>query len=111
MIAHCRRLALMSEEAGRTMRTFLSPPMRDVHLYFREWMESLGMQFNVDAAGNLRGVYSCGRISAPRLAIGSHLDTVPDAGAFDGVLGVVIGVGLIEALRQKNVEVVDIIRG
>ena len=99
MIAHCRKIALMSEEVGRTTRTFLSPPMHEVHSYFREWMESLGMHVTVDAAGNLRGVYSCGRNASPRLVIGSHLDTVPDAGAFDGVLGVVIGVGLIESLR------------
>ena len=39
---------------------------------------------------------------APRLLIGSHLDTVPDAGAFDGVLGVVLGVALIEALHGER---------
>ena len=100
MIGHCRNLALMSEEPGRTTRTFLSPPMHDVHRYLRAWMESLGMQVMVDAAGNLRGVKSCGRTAAPRLVIGSHLDTVPDAGAFDGILGVVIGVGLIERLHD-----------
>ena len=105
MIAHCRKIALMSEEAGRTTRTFLSPPMHEVHAYFRAWMESLGMHVTVDAAGNLRGVYSCGRIAAPRLVIGSHLDTVPNAGAFDGVLGVVIGVGLIESLRHGKLDI------
>jgi allantoate deiminase len=102
IIAHCRKLALMSEEAGRTTRTFLSPPMREVHKYIGSWMESLGMRVTVDAAGNLRGLFSCGRASAPRLVIGSHLDSVPDAGAFDGVLGVVIGVGLIEELRDTK---------
>ena len=99
MIDHCRKLALMSEEPGRTTRTFLSPPMHDVHRYLRAWMESLGMQVTVDAVGNLRGVKNCGCPEAPKLVIGSHLDTVPDAGAFDGILGVVIGIGLIERLQ------------
>ena len=62
------------------------------------------MHVAVDAAGNLRGLFSCGRTRAPRLIIGSHLDTVPDAGAFDGVLGVVIGVGLVVLLARKFYE-------
>ena len=37
---------------------------------------------------------------APRLIIGSHLDTVPHAGAFDGILGVVLGIALVEAARR-----------
>ena len=53
------------------------------------------MDVRVDAAGNLRGVYR-GAPDAPRLFIGSHLDTVPDAGAFDGILGVVLGIALVE---------------
>src|SRR5262245_24302219 len=93
VIAMCRRLAAYSEEPGFTTRTFLSAPMRDVHRELRDWMERAGMQVNVDAAGNLRGIY-VGRSSAPGLIIGSHLDTVPRAGAFDGILGVVLAIAL-----------------
>ena len=59
------------------------------------------MTSHVDAAGNLRGVHSCRRSHAPRLLIGSHIDTVPDAGAYDGVLGVVIALALIENLAEN----------
>ena len=60
------------------------------------------MSVRVDAAGNLRGVYPATRADAPRLFIGSHLDTVPRAGAFDGVLGVVLGVALVELLDGRR---------
>jgi len=63
-------------------------------------MASLGMAVNVDAAGNLRGFHASAKGSERRLLIGSHLDTVPNAGAYDGVLGVVLGIALVESLRQ-----------
>jgi allantoate deiminase len=72
--------------------------MRDVHRVLGEWMEQAGCRVTIDAVGNLRGFYAASREGAPRLVIGSHLDTVPDAGAFDGVLGVVLGLALIEGL-------------
>jgi allantoate deiminase len=62
-------------------------------------MTAAGMDVRVDPAGNLRGVYAGASTDARRLLVGSHLDTVPHAGAFDGVLGVVIGVSLVEALH------------
>ena len=89
IINRCRRLATFSESPTGLLRTFLSPPMREVHSLLGQWMEAAGMRVRVDAAGNLRGVYPGG----PRcLLLGSHLDTVPDAGAFDGVLGVVLAI-------------------
>ena len=60
------------------------------------------MSVSVDHAGNLRGVYPSNQSDAPRLFIGSHLDTVPRAGAFDGILGVVLGVALIENLAGRR---------
>ncbi|HTS66408.1 MAG TPA: Zn-dependent hydrolase [Candidatus Acidoferrales bacterium] len=90
VIARCRRLAECTEEPGHITRTFLSPPMREVHALAGAWMRSAGLQVRVDAAGNLRG--ACGEGS--RLMIGSHLDTVPHAGAFDGILGVMMGIAL-----------------
>jgi allantoate deiminase len=69
----------------------------------QSWMEAAGMQVRVDALGNLRGVYSGKRPDAgQRLIIGSHLDTVPNAGAFDGVLGVMLGLSLIELLDGER---------
>ncbi len=60
-------------------------------------MEAAGMQVTTDAAGNLRGRYPAADSANPSLMIGSHLDTVPNSGAFDGILGVVLGLALIEA--------------
>ena len=103
VIGSCREIAAFSEEPGRTTRTFLSPPMRDVHRVLGDWMRSVGMRTWIDAAGNLRGIRT-GR--GPRLAIGSHLDTVPNAGAFDGILGVVLGIALVEMTDSVPIEVI-----
>jgi allantoate deiminase len=99
VIRRCRMLAACSDEPGFTTRTFLSDSMRKVHGMMGVWMTTAGMDVRVDPAGNLRGVYAGASTDARRLLIGSHLDTVPHAGAFDGVLGVVIGVSLVEALH------------
>jgi allantoate deiminase len=60
------------------------------------------MRASVDAAGNLRGVHPGASPGSPRVFIGSHLDTVPDAGAFDGVLGVVTAITLVELLAPRR---------
>jgi len=98
VIARCQKLASFSEDPGGTRRTFLSAPMRDCHREASSWMKILGMSVSVDAVGNLRAFYAGTSPGAPRILIGSHLDTVPNAGAFDGVLGVVLAVGLVESL-------------
>jgi allantoate deiminase len=97
VIARCRLLAESSEETSFTTRTFLSQPMHAVHAHLRGWMERAGMRVFTDQAGNIRGIYESPRPSSRRLLIGSHLDTVPRAGAFDGILGVVLGVALIQS--------------
>jgi allantoate deiminase len=102
VIARCRKLARFSEDVGSTRRTFLSAPMQDVHREITSWMAPLAAQVKIDAAGNLRGFYGGNEAGASRLLLGSHLDTVPNAGAFDGVLGVVIAVTLLEALEERR---------
>jgi len=101
-IDRCNKLAGFSETTGSTRRTFLSPPMRDCHREIARWLEPLGVKTRIDAAGNLRGFYPGEEPDSPRLLLGSHLDTVPDAGAYDGVLGVVLAAGLLEALGSKR---------
>jgi allantoate deiminase len=100
IIAHCRDLALCTEVVGETTRTFLAPSMHRVHALLGRWMRAAGMSVYVDAAGNLRGVLPAAEPNAPRLVIGSHLDTIANAGAFDGILGVVLGVALVEQLVE-----------
>jgi len=98
-IERCRELAKCTETPGGTTRLFLSAAMRECHRHMRAWMEAAGMTVTVDPAGNIRGMLGNGDEKAPRLLVASHLDTVPNAGAFDGVLGVVMGVGLVEELH------------
>ena len=100
VIARCRYLAQFTEEPGQIKRTFLSPAMRDCMQAVQGWMEAAGMQVVTDAAGNLRGRYP--GASSTSLLIGSHLDTVPNGGAFDGALGVMMGLALIEALKLEK---------
>lgn len=101
-IARCRQLARFSEDSDSTRRTFLSPPMREVHREIASWLQTLGANVRIDAAGNLRAFYPGAQAGAPRLLIGSHLDTVPNAGAYDGVLGVLLGVALLNALDGEK---------
>src|SRR5262245_1249617 len=99
VVRWCRALAECTEEPEATPRTFLSTPMHEVHARLTDWMQRVGMSVRLDAAGNIRGVYPASGASedaAPRLLLGSHLDTVPNAGAFDGVLGVVMAVALVD---------------
>ena len=102
VIARCRSLAACSDEPGFTTRTFLSPAMRAVQAELSAWMKAAGMNVRVDAVGNLRGVLAGATPGARTLLVGSHLDTVPHAGAFDGPLGVVIGVALVEQLQGRT---------
>ena len=102
VIARCLRLASFSEDADSTRRTFLSPPTHDCHCEIARWAGPLGIKVRIDAAGNLRGVYPAAQPNAPTFLIGSHLDTVPNAGAYDGILGVVLAVTLLEELKGRR---------
>jgi allantoate deiminase len=76
--------------------------MRDCHQEIRRWLEPLAVNVRVDAAGNLRALYPAAQAKGPRLLVGSHLDTVPNAGAYDGILGVVLAVALLEGSRERQ---------
>lgn len=102
VIDRCREIATYTEREGETTRTFLCEPMHGVHALLRGWMEAAGMQVRVDAVGNLRGLRLCERGRFGRVVMGSHLDTVPRAGAFDGILGVVLGIAVAEKLAGEE---------
>jgi len=102
VIARCQTLARFSEDSGSIRRTFLSPPMRECHREIAGWVAPLGATSRVDAVGNLRMLYPAENADAPRMMIGSHLDTVPNAGAYDGVLGVVLPIALLGALNGRK---------
>jgi allantoate deiminase len=104
VLTRCAILAVESERPDRLTRTFLSAPMHRVHEHLSGWMVEAGMEVCRDPAANLIGRLPAadGDIEAPVLMIGSHLDTVPDAGKYDGVLGVLLGVAAAEALRGRR---------
>jgi allantoate deiminase len=102
VLARCDKLASFSEDAGSICRPFLSAPMHDVHREISSWLAPLGVNFRIDAAGNLRALHPADWNSGSRLLIGSHLDTVPNAGRYDGILGVVTAVALLEALKEEK---------
>jgi allantoate deiminase len=102
VIARCREIATYTDVPGETARLFLSSSTRLVHALTRTWMEAANMAVHIDAIGNLRGLWPASSPSAPRLLIGSHLDTVPNAGAFDGILGVILGIAVIEELQGDH---------
>ena len=99
VLDRCWKLASFSEDPHAITRTFLSSPMHECHAEILSWLQPIGTETYIDAVGNLRGLFRAPSPTAPRLLIGSHLDTVPNAGAFDGVLGVVLAVALLEALQ------------
>ena len=104
VIRRCAELARITDEPGHITRTFLSPATREAHACLRRWMEELGMAVRLDSAGNLRGIRAGAQPGAPILYLGSHIDTVPHAGAFDGVLGVVLALALVEALDGRRLQ-------
>ena len=102
VLARCDEVALFSEDPDKITRTFLSVPMRRLHKRMTHWMQDAGLSVRLDAAGNLIGRYDGLRSDLPVLAIGSHLDTVPNAGKYDGVLGVLLGVAAVKGLRGRR---------
>jgi allantoate deiminase len=102
VVTRCRELARISDIPGQTTRTFLSAATRQAHALVCEWMQAAGLRVWTDAIGNVRGVLEGATADAPRLLIGSHLDTVIDAGAFDGPLGVVLGIALAGTMAAEG---------
>jgi allantoate deiminase len=100
VIARCRELARITDVPGQTTRLFLSPATRDAHTLLAWWMREAGLAARTDDAGNLRAVRTAADADAPTLVLFSHIDTVPNAGAFDGPLGVLLALAAIEELHS-----------
>jgi allantoate deiminase len=100
VLRRCDELAAFSEEEGRLTRRFATPALRAAGDVVRGWMEAAGMTVRRDAIGNLIG--RVGEGDRRTLLIGSHLDTVRDAGRYDGTLGVLIGISCVELLHDRG---------
>lgn len=95
-------------ERGGYYRLAWSRHEREAHQWFRDKLEVLGLRVWTDGAGNSFGQWDAGEGSA--LAIGSHLDSVPSGGNYDGGLGVVAALATVKALRDNGCQPVRPIR-
>ena len=97
-------LAALTDEPGLLYRSFLSPSMAQANHLVGQWFaESLGCTTNVDSWGNLIAhLPSWVDPDAPALLLGSHLDTVRNAGKYDGMLGVLVALASLEALAEDS---------
>ncbi|PPT64582.1 allantoate amidohydrolase [Xanthomonas arboricola] len=103
-VARCDALGLppYSDTPDGLFRAWLSPAHRAAVAQVGEWMRQAGMQVRLDAAANLIGRYKGARADAPALLIGSHLDSVRDAGRYDGPLGILLGIECVAALHAQG---------
>ncbi len=110
VMQRCDDLAKFSESPDGLTRTFLSPPMHDTHKAITTWMETVGTSVQVDAVGNILGNYVSKsnyvskNMTAKTLLVGSHLDTVKNAGKYDGIIGVLLGLALVEYCVEENLQ-------
>lgn len=100
-------LGRVTDEPGKITRTFLSPAMRRANALVGGWMREAGLAVREDTVGNLIGRIEANAPGAnPRaktLLLGSHLDTVRDAGRFDGPLGVLLPIVALAELRSRGI--------
>jgi allantoate deiminase len=96
-------LAAISETPDRLTRIFLTPEHRAAADLLLQWMREAGMAAHLDAIGNVCGRYEGQRPGLPCLMLGSHYDTVRDAGKWDGPLGLITAIACVSDLHRRNV--------
>ncbi len=128
VMARCDELARVTATPGAIERVYLSPEHARVNRLAAEWMREVGMTTRQDAAGNQLGRLDPstgsgtgtgagsgtgagagsgtgpGSVDVPALMLGSHLDTVPDAGRFDGIAGVLMALEVVRLLRTPRAD-------
>jgi allantoate deiminase len=95
------KLGAISAESGRLVRLFLTPEHRRAADLVAGWMRAAGLSVSEDGLGTVRGRFGSAR---RRLLIGSHIDTVLDAGKYDGPLGVIAGILAAEHFARAKTE-------
>ncbi len=106
ILERCDRLAELTSMENGIERDYLSPQMAEAYRLTAGWLEEAGLVTYIDQAGNLVGRLEGREPGLPALVLGSHLDSVPDAGKYDGILGVVTAVSVATHLAKtgKNKE-------
>ncbi len=101
-MARLDALARHSDEPGKLTRLYLSAAHKAAVDELAGWMREAGLTVSIDALGTVVGRYEGTIPGAPALLIGSHIDTVRDAGRYDGTLGVVAGLVAVEELSRRG---------
>ena len=97
-------LAQVSETPEQLTRVYLSPEHLRANYLVASWMEQVGMTTWQDAVGNICGRYEGAREGAQAVLLGSHLDTVRNAGRYDGMLGVLTALEVVSFLHEHNLQ-------
>jgi allantoate deiminase len=104
IMARIHELAAISEDADGVTRTFGTPAFLQGRALVQSWCEAAGLPTRVDGIGNLRARLLSANPDAKTFVLASHIDTVVNAGKFDGPLGVLMGLDLLENLLAQNAE-------
>ncbi|QJX49292.1 Zn-dependent hydrolase [Hymenobacter taeanensis] len=97
-------LAAISEDTEGVTRTFGTPAFLAGSALVRSWMENSGLETRLDNIGNVRGRLVSHNPNAKTFVLASHIDTVVNAGKYDGPLGVLLGLDMLEQLIAQQVE-------
>ncbi len=103
IVSRIDQFAAISETADNLTRIFLSPEHRTAADLLMSWMREAGMAARIDAIGNVCGRYEGERPGLRCLMLGSHYDTVRDAGKWDGPLGVITAIACVAELNRRGV--------
>lgn len=102
ILERCEILARQSSDPEGIERVYLSPEHAAVNLQTGHWMYEAGLSTWLDAAGNQCGRFEGATPGLPALLLGSHLDTVPNAGRYDGILGVMLAIAVVDRFRESG---------
>jgi allantoate deiminase len=102
IVGRINRLAAISETPDNLTRIFLTPEHRAAADLIMTWMVEAGMSARLDAIGNVCGRYEGERAGLPCLMLGSHYDTVRDAGRWDGPLGLITAICCVADLNKRG---------
>ncbi|HDT6543966.1 TPA: allantoate amidohydrolase [Kluyvera ascorbata] len=102
VMARADELAVISETPDALTRVYLSPQHLQANQQVAQWMTQAGMRVWQDSVGNICGRYEGEQEGTPAILLGSHLDTVRNAGRYDGMLGVLAAIEVVHALHQQG---------
>jgi allantoate deiminase len=103
LMARLDALAAFTDEPGKLTRLYLAPSYRAACEQFAQWATEAGLSARIDAVGNVRARYEGKNANAPSLMLGSHIDTVRDAGRYDGNLGALAALAVVEQLAASEI--------